>query len=96
MERLIYAIIFLMLLNASGCSLFKNKRGQEIRERLERIQEEINRKSDSIREERFKLYDDSAYNEIQKTIDSLKHSSDSLEKVIKKNIEELKRKNKTK
>ena len=92
--------LFLALLALSaflfnqGCGMFQNKREQEIKERLRKIQEEIDIKTDSIRKERYKLVNDSAYDKFSKEMDSLKRSSDSLEKVIKKNIEELKKKNK--
>lgn len=75
----------------SGCGVFKNKREQEIRERLEKLQEEIDNKVDSVRKERYKLLNDSVNKDLQRSLDSLKRSSDSLEKVIKKNIEELKK-----
>jgi len=93
---IIYLISASVLTGTYGCGFFQNKRETEIKERLQRIQEEVNRRADSIRNKERKLYNDSANKDIIRSLDSLKRSSDSLEKVIKKNIEELKRKNKPK
>ena len=87
------AFICLMILFAAGCNPFQNKRQQEIKERLEKYQEEVDRKADSVRREQYKKLTDSTFSDFERTMDSLKRSSDSLEKIIKKDLEELKRKN---
>lgn len=85
-------IVFLALISLfTGCNPFKNTRQQEIKERLERLQEDLDRRSDSLRREQYKKLSDSTFGNMEKTLDSLKRSSDSLEKLIKKNIDELKK-----
>ncbi len=96
MKFILFLFSVSLLINAGGCGFFKNSREQEIRERLQRIQEEVNRRADSIRDKERKLYNDSINKDMIRSLDSLKRSTDSLEEVIKKNIEELKRKNKPK
>jgi len=96
MKPIIYLFYLSLLFNTGGCDLFENRKEQEIKERLQRIREEVNRRADSIRDNERKLFNDSTNKDIIRSLDSLKRSSDSLEKAIKKNIEELKRKNKSK
>jgi spore cortex formation protein SpoVR/YcgB (stage V sporulation) len=76
----------------SGCNMFSNKRQEEIKEKLERLQENIDKKADSIRREQYKKLADTTFGNMDRTMDSLKRSSDSLEQLIKKDIEELKKK----
>jgi len=85
----LFVLIFLVLL--SGCNPFQNKRQREIKERLEVLQEDNDRKTDSLRREQYKKLTDTTFGNMEKTMDSLKRSSDSLEKSIKKHIDELKR-----
>jgi hypothetical protein len=91
MKLQILIIFSLIMLSAEGCGLFRSKREELIRERIQKLQEEIDRRADSVREERLKMLNDSTDIYLQKSLDSLKRSSDSLEKVIKKNLEELKK-----
>jgi len=72
--------------------MFSNKRQDEIRERLERYQEAMEKRADSIRREQYKKLSDTTFGNMNRTLDSLKRSTDSLEKLIKKDIEELKKK----
>jgi len=90
MNRFILAA--LIFICCTGCNPFQNKRQQEIRERLEKYQEEIDRRTDSVRREQYKKLSDSAFGNMDRTLDSLKRSTDSLEKLLKKDIKELKRK----
>ncbi len=94
MKWFIAALAFNLIISLPGCSLFKNKREEVIKERLQKIQDEIDKRADSIRKQRLREFNDSSNKEIIRSLDSIKRSSDSLEKVIKKNIEELKKKNK--
>jgi septal ring factor EnvC (AmiA/AmiB activator) len=86
------AVILISLILFISCNPFQNKRQQEIRERLAKLQEEIDRKTDSLRREQYKKLSDTTFGNMERTLDSLKKSSDSLEKSIKKNIDELKKK----
>jgi hypothetical protein len=91
-----FFVVFLTLTEfvlISGCGLFKNRREQIIMEKLEKIQENFEKRADSLRMERYRTFTDSSNKDFMRTMDSLKKSSDSLQKSLKKNIEELKKKN---
>lgn len=92
MKYLFHVLISILLINICGCNPFKSKKEEEFRERIYKYQEDLERRSDSIRREQYKRLSDSSNQELRKSLDSLKRSSDSLEKVLKKNIEELKKK----
>jgi septal ring factor EnvC (AmiA/AmiB activator) len=78
----------MLLIISSGCSLFSKKNSESI-ERLQKYQEEVNKKMDSIRQQDYKELMDSVNNNMKKEIDSLKHKSDSLDKEIDKTMKKL-------
>jgi len=55
-----------------------------------RIQEETDKKLDSIRRENYKQVNDSVNTGFKLKLDSLKRSTDSLEKELEKSIQNLK------
>jgi hypothetical protein len=95
MRLVLFSGLSLVVL-AGGCGMFQSRREQEIKEKLQKIQEELDNRADSIRKERYKMLQDSSNIKFEREIDSIKRNSDSLEKEIKKNIEDLKKKNKEK
>lgn len=88
-------LIFLVLTLAvfSGCGK-KNFEDTDAYKELIRRQEETDRKLDSIRRENFRQLNDTVNSTFHKELDSLKRSTDSLEKELEKSIEKLKKTNK--
>ncbi len=92
------AIIFLLALIISvcgftGCGLFGKKKFEDTDtyKELIRQQEETDKRLDSIRKQNYKQLNDSVNNSFRKKIDSLKRSTDSLEKELDKSIQDLKK-----
>lgn len=57
---------------------------------LIKLQEETDRKLDSIRRENYKQANDTVNSGFKKKLDSLKRSTDSLEKELEKSLQNLK------
>jgi t-SNARE complex subunit (syntaxin) len=53
-------------------------------------QEEVERRIDSVRKENYRQLNDSINTEFRRELDSLKRSTDSLEKELEKSIQKLK------
>jgi uncharacterized protein YlxW (UPF0749 family) len=73
----------------SGCAK-KNFEDTDAYKELIRRQEETDRRLDSIRRENFRQLNDTVNASFKKQLDSLKRSTDSLEKELEKSIEKLK------
>lgn len=90
-----FLILALMIFSVSfftGCGVFGKKKFEDTdtyREMM-RVQEETDKKLDSIRRENYKQLNDSFNNGFKKKLDSLKRSTDSLEKELEKSIQNLK------
>jgi uncharacterized protein YlxW (UPF0749 family) len=85
-------LIFSLALLISGCGMFSKKKIEDTDtyKELMKQQEETERKLDSIRRQNFKQLTDSTNNAFKKKLDSLKRSTDSLEKELEKSIQNLK------
>jgi len=70
----------------------KNFEDTDAYKELIKHQEEVDRELDSIRRQNFKQTNDSSRTEFKKTLDSLKRSTDSLQKALDKGIQDLKNK----
>ena len=86
------AILVLFAFIFTGCSLFGKKSFEDTDtyKQLMRQQEETDKKLDSIKRQNFKQLNDSVNNNFQYKLDSLKRSTDSLEKELEKSIKILK------
>lgn len=84
--------IFLIALIFSGCSLIQKKKFEDTDTYKEMMkqQEETDKKLDSIRRQNYRQLNDSA-DSFHKELDSLKRSTDSLEKELDKSIQYLKK-----
>lgn len=58
---------------------------------LMKRQEETDKKLDSIRKQNYKQLNDSVNSRFKRELDSLKRSTDSLEKELEKSIQDLKK-----
>ena len=85
--------ILIASLGLSGCGK-KNFEDTEAYKELIRRQEETDKRLDSIRRENFRQLNDTVNASFKKQLDSLKRSTDSLEKELEKSIEKLKKSNK--
>jgi hypothetical protein len=56
-----------------------------------KYQEETNKRLDSVRRDNYRQLNDSMNTEFRRELDSLKRSTDSLEKELEKSIENLKK-----
>jgi len=86
-----YFLILFTLTIVSGCNLFQKKNNETL-ERLQKYQEEVSKKQDSIRQQDYKELMDSVYkenNKILKDIDSLKKKSDSMGIELEKSMKKL-------
>lgn len=85
-------MVFVLVIS-SGCSLFKKKSFEDSDryKELMKYQENLDKKLDSIRQENFKLLNDSTMHELRRKNDSLKHRIDSLGKEIEKSFQEFKK-----
>ncbi len=83
--------ILLVALIFSGCSLFQKKKFEDTDtyKELMKQQEETDKRLDSIRRQNYRQINDSA-DRFNKELDSLKRSTDSLEKELDKSIQNLK------
>lgn len=88
MKWLFLLILFTSLI-AVNCGK-KNFEDTDAYKELIKRQEEVDKQLDSIRRQNFKQVNDSSNNVFRKTLDSLKHSTDSLQKELEKSIENLK------
>ena len=86
------AAIVLLALFISGCGLLGRKKFEDTDtyKELMKQQEETERRLDSFRRQNFKQLNDSTNNAFKKKLDSLKRSTDSLEKELEKSIQNLK------
>jgi len=88
-------ILALMIISASlmtGCGVFGKKKFEDTDtyKEMMRQQEETDKRLDSIRRDNYKQLNDSVNNGFKKKLDSLKRSTDSLEKELEKSIQNLK------
>ncbi len=92
MKYTIYVLFIASLLFSSGCGLFGKKKFEDsdAYKELMKHQEETDKKLDSIRKQNFKQMNDSVNNSFRRDLDSLKRSTDSLEKELEKSIQNLK------
>lgn len=76
----------------TGCGVFGKKKFEDTDtyKEMMRQQEETDKKLDSIRRENYKQLNDSVNTGFKKKLDSLKRSTDSLEKELEKSIQNLK------
>jgi t-SNARE complex subunit (syntaxin) len=83
--------LFLILLN--GCGLFGKKSIEDSQtyQEMMKYQEETNKRLDSVRRDNYRQLNDSMNTEFRRELDSLKRSTDSLEKELEKSIENLKK-----
>lgn len=88
MKRLFLFILFTSL-TAVNCGK-KNFEDTDAYKELIKHQEDVDKQLDSIRRQNFKQVNDSSNNEFKKTLDSLKHSTDSLQKELEQSIQNLK------
>ncbi|HMQ79095.1 MAG TPA: hypothetical protein PKE39_06825 [Ignavibacteria bacterium] len=89
---LIFALMICTAGFFTGCGVFGKKKFEDTdtyREMM-RAQEETDKKLDSIRRENYKQLNDSVNNGFKRKLDSLKRSTDSLEKELEKSIQNLK------
>ena len=89
---IILALIIFSVSLLAGCGMFGKKKFEDTDtyKEMMRQQEETDKKLDSIRRENYRQLNDSVNNGFKKKLDSLKHSTDSLEKELKKSIQNLK------
>ena len=85
----LFLIILFISLTAVNCGK-KNFEDTDAYKELMKHQEEVDKQLDSIRRQNFKQTNDSSKTEFNKTLDSLKHSTDSLQKALEKSIQNLK------
>jgi len=88
----ILALTFTSLSLLAGCGIFGKKKFEDTdtyREMI-RVQDAADKKLDSIRRENYKQVNDSVNTGFKKQLDSLKRSTDSLEKELEKSIQNLK------
>ena len=88
-------ILALMIISVSlmtGCGVFGKKKFEDTDtyKEMMRQQEETDKRLDSIRRDNYKQLNDSVNNGFKKKLDSLKRSTDSLEKELEKSIQNLK------
>lgn len=89
-------ILALMIISVSlmtGCGVFGKKKFEDTDtyKEMMRQQEETDKRLDSIRRDNYKQLNDSVNNGFKKKLDSLKRSTDSLEKELEKSIQNLKK-----
>jgi hypothetical protein len=86
-------LLALILVIFYGCSLFKKKSFEDSEQykELMKYQENLDKKLDSIRQENFKMLNDSTMQELRRKNDSLKQRIDSLGKEIEKSFREFKK-----
>jgi len=89
-KYLVIVPLFLILFH--GCGLFGKKSIEDSQtyQEIMKYQEETNKHLDSIRRENYRQLNDSMNTEFNLKLDSLKRSTDSLEKELEKNIQKLK------
>ncbi len=77
----------------TGCGVFGKKKFEDTDtyKEMMRQQEETDKRLDSIRRDNYKQLNDSVNNGFKKKLDSLKRSTDSLEKELEKSIQNLKK-----
>lgn len=82
----------LYLISFQGCGLFGKKsiEDSETYQEMMKYQEETNKRLDSLRRDNYRQLNDSIHTEFRRELDSLKRSSDSLEKELEKSIQNLK------
>ncbi|MEO8515061.1 MAG: hypothetical protein ABI543_16000 [Ignavibacteria bacterium] len=85
-------ILIISALIFSGCGLFgkKNFEDTDTYKEMMKQQEETDKKLDSIKKENYRQVNDSVNKGFKNKLDSLKHSTDSLEKELEKSIQNLK------
>lgn len=91
-KKLNTVLIYSLALFIAGCGVLGKKKLEDTDtfKELMRRQEEVDRKLDSIKKQDFKQLNDSVNNNFKKQLDSLKRSTDSLEKELEKSIQNLK------
>ena len=91
-QIIIPALMFFCVSIFTGCGVFGKKKFEDTDtyKEMMRVQEETDKKLDSIRRENYKQLNDSVNNGFKKKLDSLKRSTDSLEKELEKSIQYLK------
>lgn len=79
----------------SGCGLIGKKKLEDTDtfKELMRRQEETDRRLDSMKTQDFKQLNDTVNHNFKRQLDSLKRSTDSLEKELEKSIQNLKNNN---
>lgn len=89
---IIPALMFISVSILTGCGVFGKKKFEDTDTYKEmiRVQEETDKKLDSIRRENYRQLNDSVNNGFKRKLDSLKRSTDSLEKELEKSIQNLK------
>jgi len=90
---IILALTFTSVSLITGCGMFGKKKFEDTdtyREMI-RVQDAADRKLDSIRRENYKQVNDSVNTGFKKQLDSLKRSTDSLEKELENSIKNLKK-----
>lgn len=87
--KLLTVSFILVVIVFCGCGK-KNIENTEKYKELIRQQEETDKKLDSIKLQNYKQLNDSVNNNFQYKLDSLKRSTDSLEKELEKSIKILK------
>lgn len=94
-NKLKTVLIILLALFLSGCGVFGKKKFEDtdMFKEMMRRQEETDRRLDSMKRQDYKQLNDSVNNGFKRQLDSLKRSTDSLEKELEKSIQNLKNNN---
>ncbi len=87
--KILSVCFILAVIVLCGCGK-KNFEDTEAYKEIIRQQEETDKKLDSIKRQNFKQLNDTVNNNFQYKLDSLKRSTDSLEKELEKSIKILK------
>lgn len=93
-STIILALIITSVSLMTGCGVFGKKKFEDTDayKEMMRQQEKTDKRLDSIRLENYKQLSDSVNNGFKNKLDSLKRSTDSLEKELEKSIQNLKNK----
>lgn len=93
MKYFIIVLLFLSSFYGQGCGLFGKKSIEDSQtyQEMMKYQEETNKRLDSVRRDNYRQLNDSMNTEFRRELDSLKRSTDSLEKELEKSIENLKK-----
>lgn len=92
-STIILALLIISVSLMTGCGVFGKKKFEDTDtyKEMMRQQEETDKRLDSIRRDNYKQLNDSVNNGFKKKLDSLKRSTDSLEKELEKSIQNLKK-----